>query len=458
MKLGKKTKIILIVVPLVLVVLGSATLAGLEVYTSQSSFCGSCHIMKPYYESWKAGKHAEHGVDCVDCHYAPGEKGSLKAKFKGLGQLFSYLGTDITTVRAPAKVNDLSCGTADCHPNQTLSDKKLKFTEEISYVHNTHMDKTVEGQTLHCATCHQHVTREKHFEVPQSSCFLCHFHNAELNEGRAKCSLCHTIPDTPILKTDQPPAPDQEVITHKALEEAGVSCTSCHHQIVRRTGNIKVEDCFHCHEDNELLREMASDKTMMHKAHVGEQNAKCFDCHSPMEHGDQKHGFMDGVVANCTVCHPDHHKHQKLLIKGEGGKGLEKSYPIKHFNAQLNCLACHTRETHDRKGVKVLKADFAKCTACHKEGTEKLPQKWKADILESLEEVREYEQKALKILAAKRPKLSKEKLSKFETLVAEAQANVKLVFAGGGVHNKKYAVLLLDVALEKFEEVIDELE
>src|SRR5262245_29612472 len=53
---------------------GAAGLAGAEYWTSRPSFCGSCHVMDPYYESWSHDTHgAKIGALCVDCHYAPGE-------------------------------------------------------------------------------------------------------------------------------------------------------------------------------------------------------------------------------------------------------------------------------------------------------------------------------------------------------------------------------------------------
>ena len=63
-----------------------------EYKTSQPQFCSSCHIMEPYYETWEADVHgAKLEVACVDCHYAPGERTTLKAKFRGLSQVDELL-------------------------------------------------------------------------------------------------------------------------------------------------------------------------------------------------------------------------------------------------------------------------------------------------------------------------------------------------------------------------------
>ncbi|MBT3094512.1 MAG: NapC/NirT family cytochrome c, partial [Candidatus Thiodiazotropha sp. (ex Lucina pensylvanica)] len=71
---------------------------GFEYYTSQSSFCGgSCHTMTEQYEAWKSNYHYKSNnpegmqAECVDCHFLPGEKHSMKAKYEGLRHLAAYL-------------------------------------------------------------------------------------------------------------------------------------------------------------------------------------------------------------------------------------------------------------------------------------------------------------------------------------------------------------------------------
>ena len=448
-------KIILVI--LVMVIIGA--IAGIftaEYYTAQPQFCGSCHIMKNYYESWKKDKHSETNITCVDCHYPPGEKHALKSKFKGLGQLFTYLGTGKNVVRTPAKVSDLSCTTSACHPSEKFMDKKVQFTEKIPYVHNTHKDKTIEGQTLHCDTCHQHVRTENHFEVPRMACYLCHFKEAKFNEGRAKCSLCHEIPDKSLKKLEEGAEPPKKTITHKTLEESKVACESCHYQIIQGKGGIKKEDCFNCHEYSAEMLKKAEDKKSMHQEHVAAQNAKCFDCHMPIEHKEVD--FMEQAKSNCSTCHPDHHAQQKMLIAGTGGKGIEQDYPIRHFNVKVNCFACHTKDDYDTKGEHIRKENPENVAACHTEDEKKLVKKWKEDVYDILAETTEIEQEAMKAIEDAKGRLPESTIQKAMSMVAEGQENIKIVVAGGGVHNKKYSVLLLDIAMEKFDNAIAELE
>ena len=243
----KKGIIIFLIVLGVIFIIVAAGIVGSEYYTSQPEFCGSCHIMKKPFKSWEKSKHGEKNVACVDCHYAPGEKHSVKSKFKGLGQLFTYLSLREKEVRKPTKVSDLSCMISKCHPKQKLNDNTFKFKEKVFYIHKTHFEKTIEGQSLHCNTCHQHVSVEKHFEVPKEACFLCHFKNAEFNKGRSKCSLCHEIPTKSLQKQKEESKPDEKPVTHQSLEQANVPCQSCHYELIRGEGEVKEEEkCTTC--------------------------------------------------------------------------------------------------------------------------------------------------------------------------------------------------------------------
>lgn len=67
-----KKKVLLTIALLVVVVAAGGGIYLLKA-SDDPSFCNVCHIMEPYYESWKdsnllANKHAEEDVECHDCH------------------------------------------------------------------------------------------------------------------------------------------------------------------------------------------------------------------------------------------------------------------------------------------------------------------------------------------------------------------------------------------------------
>lgn len=424
---------------------GALSIGAIEYYTTRPVFCSSCHIMKKPYNSWEKSEHRN--VSCLDCHYAPGEQHSVKAKLKGLAQLFSYFSTREKEVRKRTLIADISCMSSNCHPPEKFLAKKAKFTEKVSFTHKTHEDKTIEGQKLHCNTCHIHLKIDKHFEVPKEACFLCHFKNTAFNEGRSECLLCHELPEEPIQKHGEKP------ITHKLLKESKVPCGSCHLEIITGKGEIKEESCLECHDSAETLNK-AKNKKLMHEQHVAGQNANCFNCHEPIQH--KKAEFLDPVIKNCASCHPDHHNYQKLLLAGEKREGVSES-PNPMFISRTNCLGCHVETSHDKKGQELKIGSSEACVACHSGNHEKMLKDWIDELQKELKEAMELEKKAEKIIANAIGKISEEKLKKAEKMLETGRSNLRIVQYGNGVHNKKYAMLLLDSAFINFEDLIDDL-
>src|SRR3989304_3891131 len=102
-----------------LVILGLLSIGTLE-YTSKPSFCGSCHIMRPYVDSWATSTHNR--VNCTDCHYTPGVRNYFQSKMIGLSMTVQYFtGTEGPTPWAD--VQDASCLREACHEARLLSGK-----------------------------------------------------------------------------------------------------------------------------------------------------------------------------------------------------------------------------------------------------------------------------------------------------------------------------------------------
>jgi nitrate/TMAO reductase-like tetraheme cytochrome c subunit len=445
-----KLKIILPTIIILFVVIVAAVFIT-DNYASKPSFCGSCHMMKRYYDSWASGTHNK--VKCVECHYSPsGGSYSFGAIFKGLGQLNTYLSTytKSTIARKPLSVNDSSCMTKDCHPGAKLDEKKYVFGEKAQYIHKTHFDRAIEGQTIHCDSCHQHLSAGRHLEVPKEACFLCHFMNMEFNEDRAKCSLCHTIPTKPLQKQMKEVKAGEKAVTHQSLETAKVPCQSCHYEVVSGNGEIKEEECVNCHDSPEVLAD-ADDMELLHEIHVGEQNAGCFDCHRPIRH--EQIDFLDPVREACLICHPHHHDYQKQLLLGNEQQGI-MNVPGLMYDVKTNCIGCHI-EKRFIKGEKVLHGSAEACVDCHTERHYGMLQEWKNTIKEELEYALEIENDAVQAIKAAEDKVSMEKLNQAKGMLRKGQKNLRLVEYGGGVHNYKYSIVLLDSAMNNFEDLID---
>lgn len=474
-KKGRVLKWLLIVVIILVVLAGGvlAILVAAEKYTGRSQFCGSqCHIMKPNYETWKKDKHSKPDKDtgkitgCIDCHYKPGEKPTPKAKFRGLGQLFSYLATGDKEVRKRPTVSDLTCTTAKCHPLDKLLPKPIdykkkyvtKYKEKLKpFTHKMHLEKKIDGQKLQCASCHMHQSRDKHFEVPKELCFICHFRRTTENQGRAKCSVCHEIP-TKVMKAKNAEASSEEKakkpITHQSLEKAKVPCSNCHLEMIRVSNRLKADFCLECHHDAspELLAKGAN-RALMHQEHVTKQTARCPQCHETVTH--KKYSYLDAGVQNCYICHAEPHAYTKKLLAGKGAQGIKEKYPSLMYAFGTNCLACHKKDGRDAKGNKVKKGSDKACAVCHNNDPKygKMIVQWGQDIKDALAEAKKAEQKALDAVQQAKGNIP----AKTQAKMNAAQENLRVAAAGGGVHNKKFAMLLIDMAQQGFEEVVLEL-
>ncbi len=466
-------------------------------------FCGYCHILtypsivQKGYDLWKKGKHKD--VGCVECHYPPPEAETTspqparggKTKTKHIPakppERFAYIPIGGHSVQTRPRVVDASCMTANCHgkPDDKFKTKKIKFTEKVYFTHEPHFEKKnqIEGQKINCTNCHQHETNKKKFEVSRESCHLCHFTNVKFNQGRGKCELCHALPKKPIQTSGEEP------ITHEMLKKAKVACSSCHMEVIQASGGAsyqayiekgqlktalvlgagrtKKENCLACHDQAKQLKEAGNQK-LMHQKHVTVKTARCFECHEVIKHviadskkAEGKTTTMSEQLAagekyvrdSCLVCHPEPHRKQIFLAAGLRLKEVLEA-PSPHETARASCLACHREQAISKKGQRVLKASDKICISCH-QGRTTLLKDWKTELEKEVKYTREVEQEAKQALAKAKPKLSKEKLAEAKKMFAEGREHLTMVQFGNGVHNKKYAIMLLDAALTSFEDMMD---
>ena len=474
--------------------------AGIDVPNVKSQFfCGYCHVLtyprviKKAFESWNVSKHKD--VRCINCHYPPeqmalpipehnkipkdereaSEKTAMefmKTELEVLSRLVTVMNMDESVVRTKPRVDDRNCTSVKCHPTTGKGKegeywtKKIEFakyeredkTEGIAlFIHKGHFDKGkfVEGQGIHCTTCHQRETEQKHFEVSKEKCFLCHFKNLALNVERSKCSLCHEVPTKPLQRQKKEGADaDEKPVTHKSLEEAKVACESCHLHLFKGKGFVKVEHCLNCHDNGVQIKKELSNKKLMHEKHVAAQNANCFNCHEPIMHKkDEETDFIDVARSECSTCHPDHHAYQRLLIAGKKFKNVPET-PGLMFSVKTNCLACHS-VSKVVKGETVIHGSGKACAACHTEKHEGMAKEWKDKTDDELKGAKEVEKEAIDAIENARDKAGKKKISEAKKLLEAGQEYLQLVEYGGGVHNKKYSVMLLDEAMNNFEDAID---
>ena len=483
---------------------------------------GSCHTMTEQYTAWKANKHhAKNNKEgkeagCVDCHFLPGEHNSLKAKWEGLRHLAAYLYDKDAPLPIRPVVKDGACLQSGCHSKPEFEDKELKFIDKVRFKHKAHFDdKVLGGQKITCDTCHFKTTEKKHFEVPKEICFLCHlklekptlekvvigkgkpqgkgvtpanvmemsgmsgmtaistpgrkpsfqisFKNRaslDFNQGASRCDICHTIPTKSLQAQLKAGDSLKEAITHQTIKQAGVPCESCHFEVVKghgeiNTGNVVSNGCLTCHNRSQKLLEQAKDKELMHGKHVPAK-ADCFDCHSVIEHKNRT-DHLDFVREDCSLCHQDQHKYQKLLLSGTPVNEEVSSTPHLMFNVNVNCMACHQKKTLSG-GHAVRSAAGDTCAACHTPKHVQMLEDWKKTVAREIKDVEEVELEAVEALKGAKGKLAGEEFTKLQKMITEGQEFLNIVRFGNGVHNKKYSVMILDQAITKFENAIEQAE
>lgn len=454
------------------VVLG---VASVEI-TSQNWFCNSCHIMNPYYDSWKAGTHKD--VDCVKCHISPGVDNFIAAKMNGLGQVVDDL-LHRTSTKPSASVSELSCARSGCHSVEKLQKQQID-NGRFKFQHGKHLGTKHLGVEISCGTCHAHVKGDQHFEVSTNVCITCHLversadatpagggeamirlavreQRAGMPESGAAADVGADVgadhgaekrPPSQCTACHDPPAKEFEYrgvkIDHSEYLSYGADCVSCHRGVTATPPPIEDGRCLECHT---FGVERALEPREMHRVHtVGRHKIECSSCHGAVRHGPAvRAAALDQL--DCRQCHIDQHTVQRdtyfnLPPKGHGFAEGPAMSPM--FLTHVDCTGCHTEpravSTNPDGGAQVRGAVAAACDACHKKGLgEQMIPLWQRTT-------REQHAKISAALEAAESAGGADAAA-----LREAKGLLNLIRADGswGVHNPKYTQKLLDDARAK---------
>jgi nitrate/TMAO reductase-like tetraheme cytochrome c subunit len=144
------------------VVLIAGAVAGVR-YTSQSSFCASCHEMQPMHRGWKNGSHAR--TECYACHVDDTLIGQVSAKANGLRQVYLHFTSKVDMENVVARVPVERC--TKCHDMADMG----KLGERIVTAHQKHQEAKLECNICHLTSGH---TREAFGGFKHASCKECH--------------------------------------------------------------------------------------------------------------------------------------------------------------------------------------------------------------------------------------------------------------------------------------------
>ncbi len=370
------------------VVLAAAGVGGAEYYTGRPDFCGTCHVMDPYYESWSRDLHgAKVGARCVDCHYAPGEKFTLKAKFKGLSQVASYFSGRYGTGRPRAHVADASCLSSGCHSDQAYRDKMINIGQprkEKRLVANREVE-IERAPTVHFYHTKHLDVAERIADVDRELGVLRARLRSAVGEDRmqriaaAAAAVASASERDHALRAlaDELRLPDEARADALALAElehrhtrldqlAGLSCSSCHHYDPSGTNHIAVDrqTCYTCHFTNEAFNRgtgeclkchepptrvifvhdrapttTSSAPVLMDHADITRRGVDCASCHLDVIRGDTRVTARD-----CSNCHDQAHYLKDFETRDT--QTVREYHSVHVAGQRARCVDCHRAVQH----------------------------------------------------------------------------------------------------------------
>ena len=427
----RKRRLLFIGLPVAFVLL----FVGVVEYTSTSSFCSSCHYMKPFFESWKTSAHKD--VECKACHYPPGVRSFFRTKIEGLVMVGRYWTRLYVKSKPWAEIQDASCLRPGCHERRLL-EGKVQFGK-VTFDHKAHFEDLKRGKTLRCTSCHSQIVQGAHITVTAESCFLCHFKDKTPAVRAGECAVCHRKDELLALK---------ENFDHTPVYGNGYRCDKCHGRIVSGSGEVPRENCFKCHFENDHL-EKYGDTDLMHRTHITTNKIECEQCHRAIEHKIVKD---IETIADCQACHQGTHAAQKILYTGQGGEGVPHATPNIMWEKGLSCQGCHMfheGEARLDKGETLVSSGKA-CESCHGRGFDRILKNWEQSTEKRLAEIKAIAATAAAEVAAAPDK----KQAAARAHLAEARFNIDIVERGKSVHNMTYSQELLTASLGKVRDAL----
>lgn len=429
-----------------LAVLSFIVLTGLTMeWTSRPEFCITCHYMQTFHDSWAASKHNK--ITCIKCHFEPGVAGTVRGKFQGLFQVFSYATSFYKKSKPWAEISDETCEQSGCHVNQDQN-KRITF-KNIVFSHANHLKDIRRVAKLRCTSCHSQMVQGEHLTVTPGTCFTCHFKAGTstkfASDSLAACQRCHTS-DLIRRKTNPNVRYDHEIVVENNIE-----CHSCHGDLVMGTGDVPRQACMSCHFEREKLTRY-DDVRFVHENHVTNHKVECQNCHILIQHKVKR--LNPSSPPDCNSCHPGTHMEQKILFAGHGGN-TRLDAPSKMYQSGLDCKGCHV--LHGMVlGANANRSGGQACEKCHGAGFDRILQTWKEFSATKLNEIEGIYKRAAGTVHGAKPK-EQSLHAVAEDLLSKAEENIKIVRVGKGVHNITYATSLLSSAYDFMQTALDTL-
>lgn len=294
---------------------------ALDVASSSSALCASCHEIAPRTDSWMQSAHT--GVECVKCHQQPRAWYELPQRLYDRSAL---LGRDLLAHASgsyPDPVDARAAGSApmsdavclQCHdPN-----RKATSGFRIQIDHAAHAKRNGSCVSCHIRTAHPVPTRGKALSL-MAQCFTCHG-TAKTAKAPGRCDLCH--PSGYELKPASHRAAKWK-LGHGTVAESDLrQCAMCHTK----------STCDSCHGVEMPHPIWWVQGKQGHAAEAARDRAVCARCH-----GEQKD--------MCTKCHHSGYDPAKGTWVKQHTDVADRTGAAACFacHGPSDCVRCHTRE------------------------------------------------------------------------------------------------------------------
>jgi hypothetical protein len=390
-------------------------------------FCGVCHNMTVYVDSWKASSHRK--VGCIECHYKPGLVNHFKGKWKD-GQLsLVYFITGKSPTKAHAEIDDSSCLQSGCHRKESLK-QDLVF-KNVVFNHSQHIEQMKRQKQLRCTTCHSQIVQGAHMLVTEVECFICHFYKSkDQKEYVTGCGSCHFEARGDIKVSAA------FTFNHKLYIERGVKCEQCHTNVVQGDGHVQELACVQCHSRRELLDASKYTPESLHKNHVTGHKVECFTCHSAIKHKMLGLHYTGQEPTSCSECHQTAlHSDKVNMYLGKGARGV-KDRPNRMALINMDCDVCHGKVV--RSKVK------ESCRACHGTLSDGMIEQWKKLLKQAEDDLQ-------KQIAAARASAQGKTEPALRKKLEDAQFNYDFLVKGSGHHNIVYAMEIVEASKQMLQ-------
>ena len=430
-------------------------LGGLLRFSESPTFCGMCHQMNAYMDSWRASSHRH--VACSECHYEPGLVNHLRGKWVDGQVSLAYFISGKRPSRPHAEIGDASCLQKGCHKIENLQGDIIY--KNVAFSHGKHLGELRRGMKLRCTTCHAQLVQGAHLTVHEINCFICHYYKAG-SRGEEECISCAVGGCT---SCHVEPKGDIKVkgwsFNHGKYIARGVTCEKCHINVVQGDAHVPEGKCVQCHNEPRILGTQYASQ-FIHKNHVSDHKIECADCHSYIRH--EIGPILTFASTPSIICDKCHSKEMHLgpseLYRGTGGIGVPDS-PSLMFTTNVDCIACHRRGEESKAALHTTKyverAMGEACVDCHGEGFDETLKQWKTLLSKAENETNQ------RIFNVQKTLYDFEKTNggtaafkKAQNLLNEARHNYSFVLLGRGVHNIEYAFKLLNAANNKTEQTL----